>query len=172
MFTTQKQQPRWSRSDTSLANNITECHSFSPTLKSQQVPGTKKKTPKKHMTTGCKRGEIRWLEKVLVFQILISLNFRTNFVPLLGWKNWSKAEGWTWMVCLNKRNNGFYCRAGSNSPTHPWQGAALPVEQAVSKHKVDLADYNLERHSYWAVAPLSLSFSATLLGSQPCWMER
>lgn len=47
------------------------------------------------------------------------------------------------MGYLNKCNNGFYCGAGSNSPTHPWQEAELSVEQPVSKHKLDLAAYEL-----------------------------
>lgn len=53
----------------------------------------------------------------------------------------SKVEGWIWTGCLNKCNNGFYCRSGSNLPTHPWQGVQFSVERAVSKHKLDLADY-------------------------------
>lgn len=88
------------------------------------------------------------------------------------WADKPAPKGWTWMGCLNKCNNGFYCHAGSNSPTHPWQGAQLSVEQPVSKHKVDLADYELERCSYWDMASLSLSFSATPPCSQLCWMER
>lgn len=47
--------------------------------------------------------------------------------------------------------------------THtPLAGALLSVEQPVSKYKVDLADYKLERCSYWDMAPLSLSLSLPL----------
>ena len=77
----------------------------------------------------------------------------------MGRRTYSSGEGWTWMGCLNKRNNGFYCRAGSNSPTRPWQGAELWVEQPVSEHKVDLADYKLALTETW---PLSLSLSPSL----------
>lgn len=106
------------------------------------------------MTTGCKRGEIRCLEKALVFQILLYTDFSRlpyKLGAIIGPTNLgicSKGEGQTWTGCLNKRNNGFYCRAGSNSPTHPWQGSQILVEQPVSKHKLDLADYELERCSY------------------------
>lgn len=45
-------------------------------------------------------------------------------MPSLGRQTWAG---------LNKRNNGFYCDAGSDVATHPWQGAWLSVEQPVSK---------------------------------------
>lgn len=91
----------------------------------------------------------------LCFFTLISLDFRTYKVPLLGR---SGGEGRTWMGRLNKRNNGFYCGAGSSSPTHPWHGVQLSVERPIRTSEVDLADYKLETWLHF----LSLSLALTL----------
>lgn len=99
------------------------------------------------MTTKCERGEERWLLKVLVLQLVLYSDFSRlpyKLGAIIGPTNLSirsKVEGWIWTGRLNKCNNGFYCRSGSNLPTHPWQGAPFSVERPVSEHKLDLADY-------------------------------
>lgn len=107
---------------------------------------------------------------MLVFQGLLYIDFSRlpyKLGAIIGPTNLgicSKGEGQTWTGCLNKRNNGFYCRAGSNSPTHPWQGEEFSVEQSVSEHKLDLAVMN------WKVLSLRRGFTFCLLCCVPSFV--
>lgn len=77
VFTTQKQQPCLSTSDTSLANDSSECHSFSTTLKSPQVPGSKNKKNNNVWQQEANVGKWGGLRKCLFFRFFFH-DFRTN----------------------------------------------------------------------------------------------
>lgn len=64
---------------------------------------------------------------------------------------------------LNKEQQWFLLsRLLKLNPHTPWHGAALLVEQPVSMHKVDLADYELKLRPCCDIIPFSLSVSAPL----------
>lgn len=71
---------------------------------------------------------------------------------------------------LNKKQQWFLLsRLLKLNPHTPWHGAPLLVEQPVSMHKVDLADYELKLRPCCDIIPFSLSVSAPPHGSQACW---